>query len=126
MPRRRLTRAQKVRVFDDARGICHICNSKIFTECGERWEVEHVKPLWLGGADDFDNMAPAHVRCHRGKTGDEASVRGKLSRTRANHLGIRRFASRPLPGTYASKIKRPMAGGAFWRDSGRPVWRGRS
>jgi 5-methylcytosine-specific restriction endonuclease McrA len=123
MQRRRLTRAQKVLIFDAARGLCHICQTKIFVECGERWEVEHVKPLWLGGSDTFDNLAPAHIRCHRGKTGDEASNRAKSDRLRALHRGIKSVQWRPLPGTYASGIKRPLAGGAYWRDSGKPLWR---
>lgn len=123
MTRRRLTRGQKTRIFDAAHGLCHICNSKIFVECGERWEVEHIKPLHLGGADDFSNMKPAHIRCHRGKTVREHVTRLKDTRVRAKHLGIAKYASRPLPGTYASKIKMPMNGEPHWRDSGRPVWK---
>jgi 5-methylcytosine-specific restriction protein A len=124
MNRRRLTRAQKVRIFDAAHGICHICNSKIFVECGERWEVEHRKPLWLGGTDDFGNMSPAHIRCHRGKTVREHVTRLKGIRQRAKHLGIRNAVSRPLPGTYRSGIKLSLNGGVpVWRDSGRPLWR---
>jgi 5-methylcytosine-specific restriction protein A len=87
MTRRSLTKLQRVRVFDAAGGICHLCKAKIHV--GERWDVEHVKPLSMGGADDEANMAPAHVSCHRIKTSAEAGPRAKADRIRARHLGIR-------------------------------------
>lgn len=93
MTRRSLTKLQRVRVFDAAGGICHLCKTKIHV--GERWDVEHVKPLSMGGADDETNMAPAHASCHRVKTSAEAGPRAKADRIRAHHLGIRpksRFA----------------------------------
>ena len=27
---------------------------------GDKWGLEHIKPLWLGGVDDESNLAPAH------------------------------------------------------------------
>ena len=88
--RRPLTRAQKVRIFDLSRGRCHLCGLRI--RVGEKWDVEHIKPLWLDGADGPENMAPAHIACHQEKTSGEASDRAKTDAQRANYLGI------PKPG----------------------------
>jgi 5-methylcytosine-specific restriction protein A len=88
MKRRTITPAKQVRIFDANGGCCHICELKI--QVGEPWDVEHIKPLWLGGADDESNMKPAHRWCHQGKTSAEAPVRAKSNRVRARHLGIAR------------------------------------
>lgn len=107
MTRKPLTAAKRVRIFDANEGRCHICKYKI--QVGQAWEVEHVKPRWLGGDDDEDNMRPAHVECHKDKTADEAPVRAKGTRVRARHLGIKKHRSirawRKFNGTavYASR-----------------------
>lgn len=87
MSRSTITRAKSVRVFDANSGCCHICGLRI--QFGQPWDVEHVKPLWLGGADDETNMKPAHKDCHAGKSKAEAATRSKSTRVRANHLGIK-------------------------------------
>ena len=86
--RRRITAAMSVRVFDGANGQCHICGMPIFV--GDLWDVEHVKPLWLGGEDGEANMAPAHKRCHREKSAGESPVRAKGTRVRARHIGAKK------------------------------------
>lgn len=88
MKRRQLTKLQRVKVFDAAKGRCHLCDTKIAV--GERWEVEHCKPLWLGGIDGPENMAPAHYLCHRAKTASERTIKAKGDRVRQKHLGLRK------------------------------------
>ena len=108
--RRSITKAMRVRIFDAARGNCYLCNLPINAPAGEKWEVEHIKPLWLGGADDETNMAPAHVDCHATKSKGEAPVRAKTDRQRAKHIGAtqpaRTLKSAPFPKT-ERKPKRP-------------------
>src|SRR5262245_1154330 len=99
MKRKPLTRLQRVRIFDRHNGTCCICGLAIDATRGERWIIEHIKPLWLGGADDETNMAPAHQRCAIEKTISEAPIKAKGDRVRARHLGIKKTISRPLPGT---------------------------
>jgi 5-methylcytosine-specific restriction protein A len=88
--RRRLSRLQRTKIFDDDNGVCCICGFAIQASHGERWIIEHLKPLWLGGADDESNMGPAHYRCAIEKTTSEAPVKAKSDRVRANFLGIRK------------------------------------
>lgn len=114
MTRRSLSKLQRVRVFDRAGGLCHLCGQKIHV--GQRWDVEHVKPLSMGGADDDTNMAPAHVECHAVKTAEETTQRAKADRARARHLGIRPapqiqsrgFDKRPPQRRASSALAKPL------------------
>lgn len=86
--RRTISKAMRVRIFDRAGGVCHLCKLPINATRGEKWHVEHIKPLWEGGSDDEANMAPAHIDCHATKSGAEAAPRAKGTRQRARHIGI--------------------------------------
>lgn len=84
------------RVFDRHNGICHLTGRKI--QPGERWELEHVHALILGGMHRESNLAPALCAPHKVKTATELKVRAKTDAIRKKHLGI----TRP-----AGKIKSP-------------------
>ena len=51
------------------------------TECGltfrekDTWEVDHIKPLSLGGKDQWDNIQLLHKHCHDVKTAHDGSCR---------------------------------------------------
>jgi hypothetical protein len=77
----------RVRIFQSYSGVCHLCKLPINATRGELWHVEHIKPLWLGGADAEDNMAPAHIDCHAPKTAGEAKSRAKVTRQSAKNIG---------------------------------------
>lgn len=89
MKRKSLSKAQRVKIFDAANGVCYLCGVKIHAERGEQWDVEHEKPLWLGGEDAPENMKPAHVGCHKVKSNAEAPIRAKTDRMRARHIGVK-------------------------------------
>lgn len=107
--RKPLTRLQRVKLFDEHKGKCCLCGLSIWAERGDKWIAEHIKPLWLGGADDATNIAPAHERCAIAKTVKEAPVKAKSDRVRARHLGIKK-STRPIPGSKASGIRKRMNG----------------
>lgn len=76
----------RARVFLTAGGKCHISGRTI--RPGEAWELEHIKPLSMGGEHREANLAPALAAPHREKTAAEAGDRAKADRMRAKHLGI--------------------------------------
>jgi 5-methylcytosine-specific restriction protein A len=90
--RKRLSTADRVRIFGAADGLCHLCLGKILT--GEPWEVSHPKPLEMGGEDTDENRRPAHKVCHRDHTSrvDIPQI-AKAKRRQARHLGIRKPTS---------------------------------
>jgi 5-methylcytosine-specific restriction protein A len=104
--RRKLSRLQRIGVFDRAGGVCCLCGIVIQAERGQRFIIEHIKPLWLGGADDETNMGPAHERCAIDKTAGEAPVKAKGDRIRAKHLGVKK-RRRTIPGRRFNGEPRP-------------------
>lgn len=88
MTRSSLSPMRRLAVLEANDGRCHLCGGKIVA--GEKWEVEHVRPLSMGGEDGGDNLKPAHKSCHAGKTAAEAPIRAKVMRVRAKHLGIKK------------------------------------
>jgi 5-methylcytosine-specific restriction enzyme A len=113
MTRRRMTSLRRARIFDTAGGVCHICELRILA--GEPWDVEHVIALEISGDDSDENLRPAHVACHRGKTAKDAGIIAKAKRVRAKHIGAHRPKS-TLLGSKASKWKRKINGETVRRD----------
>lgn len=105
--RRSLSPMRRLKVFEDAGGLCHICGQKIF---GKEWDAEHVIPLALGGADDDSNLRPAHKACHGIKTRTDAASWSKAKRVKAKHLGIRKRST--FPGGRDSSWKMKIGGRA--------------
>jgi len=93
MARHRLSTRERVRCFDDAGGLCHICLTKI--QAGQRWEVSHPIPLEAGGDDVPENRRPAHYACHRTVTAEQdIPMIAKIKRILAKHIGAFRPKSR--------------------------------
>ena len=94
MTRRSISRTERVRIFEAAQGVCHICGQPI-DGVRERWDVEHVIPLALGGDDKGDNLQPAHASCHAAKTPDDVAKIAKAKRVAAKHQGARMKSKMP-------------------------------
>ena len=103
--RRSLSTARKVAIFVAAKGICHLCGGYIH---GKPWDVEHVIPLAMGGADDETNMRPAHKACHAPKTAEDVADIARAKRREAKHLGIKKRSA--WHGGRHSKLKRKVSG----------------
>lgn len=76
----------RLRVFERHNGICHLSGVKI--QPGDKWELEHIKALILGGEHRESNMAPALVEPHKQKTKQEKAIKSKIAKVRKKHLGI--------------------------------------
>lgn len=48
-------------IYLNAKGRCELCGRKILLE---DMSIDHVKPLYLGGKDDVDNLASVCVPCN--------------------------------------------------------------
>ena len=90
-PRKALSPTARLKLFEAHSGKCGICGLQI--RSGERWIVEHLRPLSLGGTNDHDNLAPVHLECANAKThgkdGDLAKA-AKAKRVKMASLGIKR------------------------------------
>jgi 5-methylcytosine-specific restriction endonuclease McrA len=106
--RRRLTPHRRLRIWERAAGVCVLCERKI-DGARERWIVEHIRALELGGTDDLANMAPAHEACALAKTGDDHRRAAQAKRQKIRHIGAE-APKRPLPFGRASRWKRTLSG----------------
>jgi 5-methylcytosine-specific restriction protein A len=111
---RRMSPTRRARIFADRDGICHICGERI-DGTRERWEVEHIVPYALTRDDSDDNLAPAHVACHAGKTAGDVAQIAKAARVERKHIGAHRPKS-IIPGSKASGWKRRMDGTTIRRN----------
>lgn len=78
----------RLRVFERHNGVCYLSGRKI--RPGDKWEIEHIKALSLGGQHREFNFAPALVVPHRAKTAIDRRIKAKNDRVRKKHLGIRK------------------------------------
>ena len=85
--RKSISRTVRARVFDKAQGLCHLCGGKI--DVADKWDVDHILALALGGADNESNFAPAHKKCHQRKSAGDVGMIRKADRQRAAHIGAK-------------------------------------
>lgn len=78
----------RLRVFERYNGTCYLSGVKI--QPGDKWEVEHILALCLGGEHRENNMAPALVDPHREKTTKDRKMKAKIDRVRKRHIGIKK------------------------------------
>lgn len=116
MTRRRIGTKERAAIFAAAGGVCHLCGGKI-TAPAEAWDVEHIIPLALGGDDDGDNLRPAHAKCHRAKTAQDATNTARAKRREAAHTGAKSKPRAVIPGSKSSGWKRRIDGTTVRRET---------
>lgn len=114
-PRRKLSTRDRLKVFEAHGGVCALCGAKI-DGTRDKWIVEHLRALGLGGTDDDSNMAPAHERCASAKTADDIPRIAKAKRVKARHIGARAPSRNPMPGSRNTPFRRKINGTTEWRD----------
>lgn len=112
--RRSLSGHSRLKARERTGGVCVVCDQPI-DGVRERWIVEHIRALELGGADEIENMGPAHDMCGREKTRDDHARSAQAKRQKIRHLGAG-VAARSLPGSRASGLKRKIDGTVVRRD----------
>jgi hypothetical protein len=107
--RKHLSTTARLRIFEAAKGVCHLCGLKI--TAGQEWDVSHAIPLAIGGPDDETNRLPAHRRCHRQYTAEVDAPRiAKTKRQHAAYIGAKAPSRNPLPFGRNSRLKRKLNG----------------
>lgn len=112
-PRRTMPPARRLKIWERHKGVCILCKEKI-DGVREPWTIEHIRALGLGGEDTDDNCGPAHEGCRRKKDKGDVAAIARAKRRKAKHLGIRQSRN-PMPGSKASKWKKPFNGPAVLR-----------
>jgi 5-methylcytosine-specific restriction enzyme A len=107
MTRKSISKKQRIEIFERFGGYCHICNLQI--TAGQEWDVSHEIPLAMGGADEGDNLKPAHRKCHRQFTSEVDAPRiAKTNRMRAKHIGAKPPPKKKIQSRgFAKKERKP-------------------
>ena len=109
--RNRLTDHQRAQIFLDREGKCHVCERKL--RSGDRWQLDHIIALEVGGTDAPDNLAPCCDWCHKGKTAEDHKKAAKGRAISVAHIippSQRQKKGRPIPGSKRSGFKKKMNG----------------
>ena len=106
--RRKLTPHRRLKVWEKTGGVCVLCDHPI-DGVRERWIIEHIRALELGGADELNNMGPAHEACALTKTRDDHRRTAQAKRQKIRHIGAE-ASRRPLPFGKSSLWKRTLSG----------------
>ncbi|WP_336489397.1 HNH endonuclease [Methylobacterium nigriterrae] len=114
-PRGSLSAKRRLQAWERTKGTCVICEEPI-DGVRERWIVEHIRALELGGADELTNMGPAHEACGREKTRDDHARTARAKRQKVRHIGAS-VSVRPLPGARSTALKRKVNGTVVPRGS---------
>ena len=85
---RKMSTRRRLKIFNAAKGICHICEQKI--QVGEAWDADHVIALEVSRDDSDDNIRPAHSHCHKIKTAGDVKTIAKCKRVQAKHRGAKK------------------------------------
>ncbi|WP_404290605.1 HNH endonuclease [Microvirga sp. RSM25] len=112
--RARLSPRVRLAIWEQARGICVLCERRI-DGVRERWIIEHIRALELGGRDEPDNLGPAHATCARAKTRDDHQRTAKAKRQKIRHLGADQ-TKRPFPCGRRSRWKKKIDGTVVPRE----------
>lgn len=95
MKRAHISTKRRLALLVAKSAICHLCGTKIVPP--DAWDVSHVIPLELGGADDESNWDIAHRRCHRPHTATvDIPAIAKAKRREAKHIGAIPASRRPI------------------------------
>ena len=78
MKRRKISKAERRRIFAKTNGRCAYCGCDL---CGLKWDADHIIPLSQNGKDDESNMIASCRSCNhrKGSSGIE-SFRSQIER----------------------------------------------
>lgn len=87
--RKSMSPSRRLRIWEAHGGKCCLCSAKI-DGSREKWTVEHIRALGLGGEDKDDNCAPAHETCRREKDKADVAMIAKAKAMKRVHIGIKK------------------------------------
>jgi 5-methylcytosine-specific restriction endonuclease McrA len=109
MKRKQIPSKIRLAMFLNANRQCQSCQSVIHP--GQKWEIDHIIPLGMGGPDIIENMQILCKICHRFKTNhQDMNQIAKAKRLEIIHFGAKKATKRPIIGSKSSKLKKKLNG----------------
>lgn len=78
----------RLRIFERHNGVCYLSGRRI--AAGEPWDLDHIKPLCLGGENRESNLAPALRDKHKEKTRGDVAAKAKSYKARRRNAGVKK------------------------------------
>lgn len=94
----------RIRVLERYGNKCYLTGREI--RPGDKWEIEHVVSLILGGQNRETNLAPALAAPHKLKTAVEMAVKSKIAKVKKKHFGL----GKSKAGGFQSRFKKKLNG----------------
>jgi 5-methylcytosine-specific restriction enzyme A len=86
MKRLKISSKMRLEMFFKANNQCQSCQAKIHP--GQKWEIDHIIPLALGGDNAPQNLQILCKICHEFKINtQDLSIIAKIKRIKIKHLG---------------------------------------
>jgi 5-methylcytosine-specific restriction endonuclease McrA len=104
-----MSRTRRLRLWERDHGICCLCGQPI-DGVRQRWQIEHLRALELGGDDTDKNCAPAHSSCSADKDKADHMMAAKAKRMKARHINAKSPPRNPMPGSKSSRWKKKISG----------------
>jgi 5-methylcytosine-specific restriction protein A len=95
--RKRMTKSRALRIWEMHGGLCVTCGRQI-DGVRDRWFVEHIRALELGGDDVDANCGPAHTACKAEKDAADHGSAAKAKRMKQASMGIKDPTRRAIRG----------------------------
>ena len=116
MRRRNWSQRQRLALFVGANGACQACQIRL--QPGQTWDLDHIIPIALGGADETQNLQVLCIPCHKDKTNKrDIPAIAKSVRLEAKHLGAKSPSRHPMPFGRQSIWKKKLDGTIVKRNS---------
>ncbi|ULJ73641.1 HNH endonuclease [Rhizobium gallicum] len=109
----------RLRVFEKYGRKCYLTGREI--RPGDKWELEHVVSLILGGQHRESNMAPALAAPHKVKTAVEMKVKSKIAKVKKKHFGL----GKPKGRGFSQRFGQRMDGTVYDKRTGEIIREGR-
>lgn len=112
-PRKPLTATQRLKIFEDKKGICCTCGMKIHG----KFIDEHWRALGLGGSNHKSNRDIAHIECAAVKTGEQDMPRiNKAKRQKKAQHGLKPEGANKIESAGFKKYEKAPRNGAVRID----------
>ncbi len=109
----------RLRIFRTHKGICHLSGLKITPR--DKWELDHIVPLWDGGENRETNLAPALFVKHKEKSAKDQTAQALRDRKQKKMFGITERSS--WSNTYKGRpVKKRFDGSVIDKETGEQLW----
>ena len=105
-PRKAMTKARRLRLYLACNGRC-ICGAKVPME---GTVIDHAIPLWMGGADEDENLRFLCRDCDRIKTAGDKGKIAKVKRIISRRDGTRRERPPIKSAGFNTRLRKKMNG----------------